>query len=75
MFGLLTGASPSEVSKTIVAGVHLDLLLESPVEASPELASHWKLEDPSALFTSVLQVRLGSSPELWHLQDVRTAVC
>ena len=47
-----------EVSKTVVSGVHLDILLHPCIDAAQEWASHWKLDDPSALFSSVLQVRM-----------------
>ncbi|CAI5509571.1 unnamed protein product, partial [Closterium sp. Naga37s-1] len=47
-----------DVCKTIVEGVHLEVLLQPSDDSSPALAAHWKLDDPAALFTATLQALL-----------------
>lgn len=48
----------SESSRTIIDGIHLDLLLEACDESSPDLASHWLLQDPLTLFQGIVEALL-----------------
>ncbi|CAI5968403.1 unnamed protein product [Closterium sp. NIES-64] len=51
-------SNDNDVCKTIVEGVHLEVLLQPSDDSSPALAAHWKLDDPAALFTATLQALL-----------------
>ncbi|GJP72246.1 hypothetical protein CLOP_g2993, partial [Closterium sp. NIES-67] len=63
-------SNDNDVCKTIVEGVHLEVLLQPSDDSSPALAAHWKLDDPAALFTATLQALLLCFTPLYGTCDL-----